>query len=488
MKKVVGFMVLAAMVASFASVSCKAGEDGDTVYIPYTPETKDSEKENKAAEMAHVPVITSQPQGATYTVGTSDVNPLRVIAEVTDGGKLEYQWYQDDVEISGATNKSFTPDVSATGKHDYNCRVTNTLGSSIREKFSDYAKIIVQAGVTTTVAAIPEITAKSADKTYKSEENTDPISVTATVTASENKLAGTLSYQWFIDGVKLPGATNYIYEIGKAENVDSQTTHKYYCEVTNTANDATDKTHISETVKSGEIIIKIIPKYYDLTSAASPVITIDPQGAIYSVDEATRPDVSPLSVAATVEDNGLEKAGALSYQWYKADNTPVEDATSETFQPFHDGKAPLVESETAYSYYCVVTNTYEQATDTNHKIQTKKSAVATITVKPLPKPVTPTIPADKNLSETASGEAKVMLSVEAKVTDGGTISYQWYKDGTPISEATNSSYEANESGKYYVEVTNSLRGFSTKIKSNECTVTIGGGSNTGDAGIDIDFN
>lgn len=481
MKKVVGFMVLAAMVASFASVSCKAGEDGDTVYIPYTPETKDSEKENKAAEMAQVPVITSQPQGATYTVGTSDVNPLRVIAEVTDGGKLEYQWYQDDVEISGATNKSFTPDVSATGKHDYNCRVTNILGSSVREKFSDYAKIIVQAGVNTTVAATPVITAKSADKTYKSEENTDPISVTATVTASENKLAGTLSYQWYINGNKIPNATTNTYTIGKAENVDSPKINKYYCEVTNTANEATDKTHISETVKSGEIIIKIIPKGYDLTSAASPVITIDPQGAIYSVDEA----VSPLSVAATVKDNGLEKAGTLSYQWYNADDTPVEGATSETFQPFGDGKAPVVETETTYSYYCVVTNTYKDATDPENKVQTKKSAVATITVKPLPKPVTPTIPADKNLPESATGESKVTLSVEATVTDGGTISYQWYKDGTPISGATNSSYEANESGKYYVEVTNSL---STTIKSNECTVTIGGGSNTGDAGIDIDFN
>ena len=488
MKKVVGFMVLAAMVASFASVSCKAGEDGDTVYIPYTPETKDSEKENKAAEMAQVPVITSQPQGATYTVGTSDVNPLRVIAEVTDGGKLEYQWYQDDVEISGATNKSFTPDVSATGKHDYNCRVTNTLGSSVREKFSDYAKIIVQAGVTTTVAAIPEITAKSPDKTYTSEDNTDPISVTAIVTATENKLSGTLSYQWFIDGREIPRATNYIYEIGKAENVDSQTTHKYYCEVTNTANDATDKNHVSETVKSGEICITIIPKGYNLTSAAIPEISGEPQSAIYSVDENTRPDVTPLSVSATVTDNGLQKAGTLSYQWYKKDGSIIRGATSETYQPFGDGKAPVVETETTYSYYCVVTNTYEDATDPENKVQTKKSADATITIKPLPKPVSPIFSEDKNLPESATGESKVTLSVEATVNDGGTISYQWYKDGTPISEATNSSYEANESGTYYVEVINSLRGFSAKIKSNECTVTIGGGSNTGDVGIDIDFN
>ena len=488
MKKVVGFMVLAAMVASFAFVSCKAGEDGDTVYIPYTPETKDSEKENKAAEMAQVPVITSQPQGATYTVGTSDVNPLRVIAEVTDGGKLEYQWYQDDVEISGATNKSFTPDVSATGKHDYNCRVTNTLGSSVREKFSDYAKIIVQAGVTTTVAAIPEITAKSPDRTYTSEDNTDPISVTAIVTATENKLSGTLYYQWFIDGREIPDATNYIYEIGKAENVESQKTHKYYCEVTNKANDATDKNHVSETVKSGEICITIIPKGYNLSSAATPEISGEPQSAIYSVDENTRPDVTPLSVSATVTDNGLQKAGTLSYQWYKKDGSIIQGATSETYQPFENGKAPVVETETTYSYYCVVTNTYEAATDPENKVQTKKSADATITIKPLPKPVSPIFSEGKNLPESANGESKVTLSVEATVNDGGTISYQWYKDGTPISGATNSSYEANKSGTYYVEVTNSLRGFSTRIKSNECTVTIGGGSNTGDAGIDIDFN
>ena len=265
MKKVVGFMVLAVMVASFASVSCKAGEDGDTVYIPYTPETKDNENENKAAETAHVPQIKTQPQGASYTVGSKNVNPLRVIAEVTDGG-------------------------------------------------------------------------------------------------------------------------------------------------------------------------------------------------------------------------------TLSYQWYKTDGSPINGATSATFQPFDDGKAPFVETETIYSYYCIVTNTYENATDTTHKTQTKQTSTAVITVKPLPKPVAPAIPDGKNLSGTAAGESKVSLSIEASVTDEGSISYQWYKDGAEISGATNPSYEAVESGKYYVEVINSLRGLATKIKSNECTVTIGGGNSSGDAGINIDFN
>ena len=45
----------------------------------------------------------------------------------------------------------------------------------------------------------------------------------------------------------------------------------------------------------------------------------------------------------------------------------------------------------------------------------------------------------------------------------GMTSYQWYKDGNPISGATNMTYIANTHGEYWVEVSNGCAGKSNKI-------------------------
>ena len=63
----------------------------------------------------------------------------------------------------------------------------------------------------------------------------------------------------------------------------------------------------------------------------------------------------------------------------------------------------------------------------------------------------------ESFSETMSAEEgdRVTLSVEASVSDGGTLSYQWYKDETPIGTDSNNfvidSAAMSDSGAYYVE-------------------------------------
>jgi hypothetical protein len=63
---------------------------------------------------AVTPVISGQPQGASYTVGGSALS-LIITAMVTDGGNLAYQWYQAEsnsaigTAILGATFTSYTP-------------------------------------------------------------------------------------------------------------------------------------------------------------------------------------------------------------------------------------------------------------------------------------------------------------------------------------------------------------------------------------------
>jgi uncharacterized repeat protein (TIGR02543 family) len=82
------------------------------------------------------------------------------------------------------------------------------------------------------------------------------------------------------------------------------------------------------------------------------------------------------------------------------------------------------------------------------------------------------------------------LTVQASVGDGGTLSYQWYRntdnsnsDGTLISGAVSSSYTppTNSAGTvyYYVIVTNTRSGATAQAVSNASAVVVTGGETTG---------
>jgi len=80
------------------------------------------------------------------------------------------------------------------------------------------------------------------------------------------------------------------------------------------------------------------------------------------------------------------------------------------------------------------------------------------------------------------GEQSVSLSVEASVTLGATLSYQWYSNtsnsstgGTPVSGATNASYTIPttlDEGIYYYFCEVSATGSATSVRSNVAKVTV----------------
>ncbi|SEP80063.1 hypothetical protein SAMN04487977_101465 [Treponema bryantii] len=90
-------------------------------------------------------------------------------------------------------------------------------------------------------------------------------------------------------------------------------------------------------------------------------------------------------------------------------------------------------------------------------------------------PVDAETPTFTNELEDTTDETSVTLDGTATVTDGGTISYQWYKDNVAISEADDATYTATESGVYKVVATNtnaSATGSTTASANQSCTVTI----------------
>jgi len=130
-------------------------------------------------ESAAIPVITGQPQGATYNVGAL-ATALTVAASVSDGGTLSYEWYsntsdsnKNGIKISGETEARYTPSTASEGVVYYYVVVTNTLNGKTAGKSSDTAKITV----TGNGMVIPE-TEYTIEIDISGEENGD------TVTAS----------------------------------------------------------------------------------------------------------------------------------------------------------------------------------------------------------------------------------------------------------------------------------------------------------------
>lgn len=91
----------------------------------------------------------------------------------------------------------------------------------------------------------------------------------------------------------------------------------------------------------------------------------------------------------------------------------------------------------------------------------------------LPDAATPEITTQPQSATYCTDETIAALSVEARVTDGGTLSYQWKNGDTDIENATSDSYTPTAAGTYVCVVTNTKNGCSpVSVVSNAATVTL----------------
>jgi len=199
-----------------------------------------------SVDVAEMPKISAKPQAATYAVN-GIATPLSVIAEVTDGGSLSYEWYSTTTAptsndplgkpplsctpIGGATSASYTPSTATAGTTYYYVEVTNTKGGNATKITSGPAAVVVSNDAQT-----PNITTQPANVSI-STNGTTTLTVVASVTDG-----GSLSYQWFKNGTASnsggthvtggSGATTASYTTPSLANG----TYHYYCVVTNTNN------------------------------------------------------------------------------------------------------------------------------------------------------------------------------------------------------------------------------------------------------------
>jgi len=172
-------------------------------------------------EVVPVIAITKQPAAAVTVVLGNIADTLTVVASVTEGATLSYQWYEirnseiddivipyEDIVIDGATSASFAIPVDLdTGTYSYYCVVSATDGAV--PVLSDIA--VVTVDILTSIASADHVIPSS--NPGKVAVISPVAAISAEFTAGPNPVArqsGGVSF--FRDGAGIGNATLYVYD------------------------------------------------------------------------------------------------------------------------------------------------------------------------------------------------------------------------------------------------------------------------------------
>ncbi len=206
-----------------------------------------------------------------------------------------------------------------------------------------------------------------------------------------------------------------------------------------------------------------------LQEAVSPNVR---PGADVTLEEGY---VSGNTVSVSVADID---GHTLRYQWREGglDGEVIAGATDSSYA------IPTGLTAGTYEYTCIVT-----ATRTASGLAAQNYETITVTVNaPTSTPAdTPTIGTDLSSTEVTYDKdaAATALSITASVTDGGTLTYQWYKNDeantttpTLIDDATEASYTPDTSTVgttyYYCVITNTKDGQTATATSAIAMITV----------------
>jgi len=210
------------------------------------------------------PAITTQPKNATVLAG----KPASFSVVATGTSPLTYQWNKGGKAITGATNSTYTIDLSAlSDSGSYTVAVTNVKGS------------VTSTAATLLVDKTPTIGTQPKDTTVAPGANT-----TLTVKASS---VTPLSYQWYHDGIAISGATQASYKLSNASATD---TGAYYVQVTNSVD--------SVGVPSDPVLVQVVP----VGMSATHDVALTPGRGYYAattVTTVTGPVTTPGTLTIT---------------------------------------------------------------------------------------------------------------------------------------------------------------------------------------------
>jgi surface antigen len=339
--------------------------------------------------------------GASVTASPGTWRPANLVS-------YSYAWYANGVAISGARSQKFTPGAALLGQK-LTVKVTASMGGAKSTTVTSPASAAVVAG--TLVASGTPVVVGSPQ-----------VGVPLVAQGVTWRPTPTLAYQWYSDGVAIPGATDQTYtpqasDLGATITVTVTATATGYRTAASTARTSAD-------VLPGVFQVSAKPSVRGSSSA--------------TVGTALRALPGTWTPSAT-----------YSYQWFDG-TTAIPGATSASFTPTPDllTKKVLVK----------VT-----ATNPGYKARTTISPSTAAII-----PGTFHAPALANLVDPAVGAP---LTIDPGAITGTTtpsLTYQWKVDGTAIRGATSPTYTPTpgQLGKRLtVTVTASAPGYNTLTRT-----------------------
>lgn len=406
----------------------------------YTYQTTNA---NNCTTTSTAQVVTANPVASSTVTPSGSLNLCTggsVTLAAPTGTGITYQWKNNNVNITGATNSSYL--VNAAGSYtvqannSFNCPSTST------------AQVVV-------VNTLPTSTITPA--------STTTFCAGSSVTLNGNTGTG-LTYQWLLNGSNVIGATNPSYTASASGNYTLQVTNSNNCSAVSSAQSVTVNPLPTSTISNtsslticsgnsvllnansgtgltyqwrlnGNNISGATTSSFTASNAGSYTVQVTNTNNCNNISNPLVVTVNPLPTAAitnpgnpnfcqggTVTLNANTGTG-FSYQWFDGSNSIV-GATASSFTVGTPGN------------YAV------QITDSN--TCSKLSVAKLVTVYPLP---------STNVQTTGSTSICSGATVTF-YTPGATGNlYQWFNGGTPIPTATNSSYIAQAAGNYNVQIT-----------------------------------
>jgi hypothetical protein len=429
-----------------------------------------------------LPTVVTQPLSQNVNHG----NGFSLSVSATGTSPFTYQWSKNGIPIAGATSSLLT--VSSTTIADGGA-YTVTVGNVCGTVNSSIANVAV-------IGTPPAILGHPQSQNVKAGSAVVSFNVVATGTSP-------LSYQWLFNGAAIANATNALFAISNVANshagnyavtvsnpFGSVTSTNAVLEVLNPVNITAQP--VSQAVSFGNAVgLSVIatgtaPITYQWNRNGAPIAGAT--SALYTISSATLADAGSYTVtianvcgavtsfagnvtvtgdppailgqpqSLVFKENANNAAFSvtatgtpqLTYQWL-FNGVVISGATNSVYV------ISLVTTNQAGSYSVLISN----------PIGSTSSAIATLTVQTLPKFLS------QPISQSVNHGGSFTLSTS--VTGTAPFTYQWNKNGVPISGATNNVFAltgANESdsGLYSVTVFN----ICGSVTSNPANVTVAG--------------